>query len=400
MVTAVLATAPSDLRRRELPAALAVLCVTEITSWGVLYYAFPVVADTISADTGWSRNAVAAAFSASLLVAAAAGVPVGRWLDRHGPRSVMTLGSIVAVPATLLVAAAPTFAVFLVAWLVDGLAMAAVLYQPAFAALTRWYGDRRVAALTTLTLAAGFSSTIFAPVTGLLLGRTGWRETYVVLAVLLAVVTIPLHFWGLRPGWPAKPRIGQAATREEISGVLRTSAFRFLAASFALAAFASFAVVFNIVPLLTSRGLSTELAALALGLGGVGQVAGRLAYRRLAADTGVRGRAVALLAAEGMGIAALAIVPGPAGALIALTLLVGAVRGMFTLLQATAITDRWGADYYGTLSGVLAVPITTAMAVAPWAGAAVASALGSYPASLGVFGALCLVAAGLAWFSR
>ena len=119
-VTAVLATAPSDVRRKELRAALAVLCVTEITSWGVLYYAFPVVADTISADTGWSRSAVAAAFSASLLVAAATGVPVGRWLDRHGPRGVMTIGSIVAVPATLLVAAAPTFAVFVMAWLVAG----------------------------------------------------------------------------------------------------------------------------------------------------------------------------------------------------------------------------------------------------------------------------------------
>jgi hypothetical protein len=34
------------------------------------------------------------------------------------------------------------------------------------------------------------------------------------------------------------------------------------------------------------------------------------------------------------------------------------------------------------------------------AGAAVAGALGSYPASLGVFATLCLVAAGLAWFSR
>jgi hypothetical protein len=109
---------------------------------------------------------------------------------------------------------------------------------------------------------------------------------------------------------------------------------------------------------------------------------------------------VVLLAGEGLSIAALAIVPGPAGALIALTLVVGAIRGMFTLLQATAITDRWGADYYGTLSGVLAVPITTAMALAPWAGAAVADALGSYPASMGVFAALCLVAAGLAWFSR
>ena len=74
-------------RHPGLAGALAALCVTEVTSWGVLYYAFPVLADSISTDTGWSRTAVAAAFSASLLVAAGAGVAVGRWLDRVGPGS-------------------------------------------------------------------------------------------------------------------------------------------------------------------------------------------------------------------------------------------------------------------------------------------------------------------------
>ena len=37
--------------------ALAALCATEIVSWGVLYYAFPVLVGTISADTGWSVGA-------------------------------------------------------------------------------------------------------------------------------------------------------------------------------------------------------------------------------------------------------------------------------------------------------------------------------------------------------
>ena len=41
---------------------LLVLCLTEITSWGVLYYAFPVLAPAIADDTGWSVSAVTAAF--------------------------------------------------------------------------------------------------------------------------------------------------------------------------------------------------------------------------------------------------------------------------------------------------------------------------------------------------
>ena len=90
---------------------LAVLCVTEITSWGVLYYAFPVLAPSIAADTGWSVPSVTAAFSAGLVVSALVGIPVGRVLDRHGPRWVMTAGAVVGVPATLLIATAGSFPV-------------------------------------------------------------------------------------------------------------------------------------------------------------------------------------------------------------------------------------------------------------------------------------------------
>ena len=80
---------------------LVVLCVTEIVSWGVLYYALPVLAPAIADDSGWSIAAVTAAFSTGLVVSALVGIPVGRWLDRIGPRLVMTTGSVLAVPAVV-----------------------------------------------------------------------------------------------------------------------------------------------------------------------------------------------------------------------------------------------------------------------------------------------------------
>ena len=81
---------------------LVALCVTEITSWGVLYYAFTVLSPAISADTGWSAPAVTAAFSAGLVTSALAGIPIGRWLDRVGPRWIMTAGSRLSVSAAVL----------------------------------------------------------------------------------------------------------------------------------------------------------------------------------------------------------------------------------------------------------------------------------------------------------
>ena len=68
-------------------ASSCVLCVTQIISWGMLYYAFPVLAPTIAADTGWSISATTAAFSPGLVVSALAGIPVGRLLDRIGARA-------------------------------------------------------------------------------------------------------------------------------------------------------------------------------------------------------------------------------------------------------------------------------------------------------------------------
>jgi MFS family permease len=389
---------PGTLDEFGLRRVLVVLCVTEIVSWGVLYYAFPVLAPSIAADTGWTIAEVTAAFSAGLVVSALLGIPAGRWLDRAGPRPVMTLGSVLAVPAVVGIATASTLPRFFAAWVLAGVAMAGTLYPPAFAALTRWWGPRRITALTALTLLAGLASTIFAPLTATLLGHLQWRHSYLVLAGVLGVVTIPSHLLGLRGRWPDPDRADRPSAHvDDTPGTIaRSRPFLFLVAAIALGAFTAFAVVVNQVPLLIERGLSTSVAAWALGLGGLGQVAGRLGYGRLARATGVRTRSVVILALAAVATALLAVLPGPTALLIAAAMLAGAARGVFTLLQATAISDRWGAAHYGRLNGLLSAPALLATALAPWAGAALAQTLGGYPAVFAVLAGLAALAAVLA----
>ena len=386
---------PAAMSRAELRRVLATLCITELTSWGVLIYAFPVLSPTISATTGWSTTSVVGAFSVGQLVAAVVGIPVGRRLDGKGPRGLMTIGSVVGVLAVVAIAVASSVAWFLGAWVLAGAAMGAVLYPPAFAAVTRWYGSRRVSALTALTLAAGLASTVFAPLTAALAGHLDWRGAYLVLAAVLAVITIPGHLWGLRGRWPhtaeadqpdPTPATGPVAAAEP-ARIARSRAFIMLVTALTTNAFAAYAVVINLVPLLTERGLATGTAAVALGLGGVGQVLGRLGYTTLYRHTTVRTRTVLVLVATSATTALLAVVTSPA-ALIAAAVLAGTARGVFTLLQATAITDRWGAAHYGRLTGLLSAPLTITSAAAPWAGAAVAARLGTYAAMFGVLAAV------------
>ncbi|OLT04046.1 MFS transporter [Pseudonocardia sp. CNS-004] len=388
---------PGTLSRAGLRRVLAVLCVTEIVSWGVLYYAFPVLAPGIAADTGWSIGTITAAFSLGLVVAALVGIPAGHLLDRAGPRLVMTAGSVLAVPAVVGIATAGSPPWFFAAWVLAGVAQAGVLYQPAFAALTRWWGPRRVAALTAVTLLAGLASTIFAPLTAVLFEQLGWRGTYLVLAVVLGVVTIPAHLLGLRGRWPdpdAREHAGHGG--HDPDAVARSRPFVLLVAAIALGTFAAFAVVVNQVPLLIERGLSTTSAAWALGLGGLGQVLGRLGYGRLTTHTSVRARGVLVLAVTAAATALLGLLPGPPALLVAAAMLAGAARGVFTLLQATAVSDRWGAAHYGRLSGLLAAPAMLATALAPWAGAAMAGLLGGYPPVFAVLAVLAALAAVLA----
>jgi predicted MFS family arabinose efflux permease len=276
--------------------------------------------------------------------------------------------------------------------------MAAVFYQAAFAALTRWYGPHRVGALTALTLVAGLVSTIFAPLTSQLLQHLDWRATYLALAVLLAAVTVPLHAFALTPPWTS-PRTEAGSASPAHRGVppeVRTSGFLLLSGALTLAAFGQYAASLTLIPLLGERGFSATLAATTLGLLGAGQLLGRIAYAPLSARTSPTGRTVTILLGSAAAIGLLAALPGPASLLVVVAVLVGAARGAGTLLQATIVADRWGAARYGTLSGFFAAPITAAAAVAPWAGTALAEMTGSHPTTFWLLAGLVLLAAGAA----
>lgn len=178
--------------------------------------------------------------------------------------------------------------------------MAGLLYPPAFAALTHWGGQRRVAALTTLTLVAGLASTVFAPLTAVLNTTLDWRETYLVLAAILVVITMPAHWFRLRLPWtPHTPAsVGEHSAR-------------------------------------TPTPIASSRAFILLGVG----------------------------------------------------------RGIFTLVQATAVSDRWGVRGYGRLNGLLSAPVLVAAAIAPFVGSALAELIGGQARAFLVFAVVSGVAA-------
>jgi MFS family permease len=341
------------------------LCLTETVSYGVLYYAFLVLNPSIVADTGWSATSTMLAFSIGQVVAAVGGIVVGRVIDRRGPRLVMTAGSIVAAPALCLVAASPTQGVFIAAWALAGVGMSAVLYTPAFSAISHWGGRSALRGLTTVTLTAGFASTVFGPLSARLDQSIGWRGAFVVLAALLAALTIPTHLLGLRGEWLPRSREhdppASAVTAREL-----TRPFVVLAIAMSLAVLAEYGTLAQLVPLLVARGLDVSSAAVILGVGGAGQVAGRIVYTQLAQRTSLVHRTSGLFVLIGLTTVLFAVVPTLIWLLLVVTTLAGAARGCVTLLLATAVTDRWGVFAIGRRNGLLSAPVMMTGALAPF----------------------------------
>ncbi|WP_328529308.1 MFS transporter [Nocardioides sp. NBC_00368] len=381
---------------RSLRAVLVTLCVTVTVAYGVLYYAFTVLQPRIVDATGWSAAAITTAFSAGTLVGAVAGIPVGRVIQRFGPRWVMAGASLLGTVALLVVAAAPSYWIFALGWLVVGLSSAGTFYPPAFAALTHWFGTRRVDAITTLTLAGGFASTIFAPLTEALAAWVEWRWTYVILAGVFVVLTFVPSVVVLDLDWtPIAPDKEGRPVRDR--DVLRSRRFVVLTLAGTLVSMVVFASIVHLVPFLVEHGLSPATAAWALGLSGAGQVAGRAFYPLLARRFGVRTRMIGGVLWFAASVALLPLLPAVGWVMIVVAVLTGTARGLYTLIAATVVSDVWGPERYAALNGVYSAPAGVAGALAPAVGAGLASVMGGYDALYWLLAGTVLVAGVLAW---
>ena len=159
------------------------LGIGQISSWGTLYYSFPLIGEAMGIELGWSKAEIFLAATIGLLLAAPAAYPIGVLIDRGHGRLILTGGSVLAAAALLLWSQVQTLPVFYALLAVVGVLQAAVLYEPAFAVVARRVGPANARnGITTLTFWGGFASTVFIPVVQILIDSLGWRGALVVLA--------------------------------------------------------------------------------------------------------------------------------------------------------------------------------------------------------------------------
>lgn len=368
------------------------LAAAQLVAWGCLYYAFAVAVVPMETELGWSRTSLNGALSVGLLTWGLAAPVVGRWIDRHGARAVMSGG---AVAGGLLMVAWSQVGhvwVFTLIWAGLGVSMACLLYEPVFAVVTALFRSDYRRAITAITLLGGFASTVLIPATQMLCDHVGWRWALLILGLVCAVFVGGIHWALLRPG---DGRSLSASRRTGAKVPLSSPVFLGLAVWFTAYGAIFTGLTFQLIPLMTTHGLDSGRIITVMALIGPMQVAGRVALLGLGRRVDARRTGAFVVTTLAAAVTILLAAPDSFPALVVFALLYGTANGIVTIVRGTAVPEYLPGASYASTNGVLALPVNLAKAGAPLALAALWSATGE-PRSVvvAILGCCGLAAAG------
>jgi predicted MFS family arabinose efflux permease len=335
------------------------LGTTQTLAWASSYYLPAILADAIARDLGVSSNWIFAAFSASQVISALLAPRIGRQIDLVGGRSVLSMSNLLLAAGLVLLGFTTSIPLLIVAWLVLGVGMSAGLYDAAFAALGRIYGDTARRSITGITLIAGFASTVGWPLSALGLEIIGWRNTCFAWAAAHIVIGLPINLLMLPAVKGAKASVA-AAVKPHIP-IDRTMIL--LAFVFAAAWTVTGAMAAHLPRVMEAAGATSAQAVFAGALIGPSQVAARIF------EAGFLSRYHPLVSTKlaclthPIGAAIIGLAGGGAASVFAV--FHGSGNGILTIARGTLPLAIFGPENYGYRLGIIGAPARMAQAAAP-----------------------------------
>jgi predicted MFS family arabinose efflux permease len=344
--------------RRSLATVIG-LGVTQITSYGTLFYSFSILAPVIGQEFGQTREWLFAAFSGTLLIGGIVSPWSGRWADRFGAGRVMMLGSLAAALSLVLCAFSSGWWMFASALVSTGIATPFILYNTAFAVLVQIDPQLAPRRITYLTLMGGFSSTLFWPLATAMLNSFSWREIFLFYAALQLVLCFPIHFWLSRMTRRSQKVTSEGPALPAVSGVSgslpqssRRVALVLLATGFSLTSFALSSMLVHFMPVLGALGLGAS-AVFVGAMFGPAQFASRLLNMLLGGRFSAMTIAIistAMIPLAFMMLLLPSSVPLIAGAVL-FAILFGMGSGLNSIVQGTLPLALFGNQGYGEILG-------------------------------------------------
>ena len=232
-------------------------------------YSFGSFFSAMAEDFGAGKGAIAFIFSLTIFFLFVLGALSGRLADKLGPRPLVLWAGLCmsgGLWATSLVNRME------VGYLTYGVGVGvgvASAYVPLVTLVSGWFERRRAAALGIASAGIGLGTIVGAPLARHLIDAYGWRDTYKILAVMVAVGLALASVLAKR----APLAIGgtRAATTRELFGKRN---FRLMYASGTLMGLALFVPFVFLIKYAEEHGVAKATAATLVSVLGVGSVSG------------------------------------------------------------------------------------------------------------------------------
>ena len=255
-------------------------CLGVMVGFGSLFvYTFGVFMKPLSAEFGWSREAISRGFGLAALAVAMGSPILGQWLDRFGPRriilpSLTVFGCGIASLALL----RPHLWQFYATCILLGMVGNGAAHLAYSRSISTWFQDRLGMALALVMMGAGLGSMILPFFAQTLISRAGWRAAYLSLGGLALLVGLPLTWRYVHERAPIPLSSGSAPQRGMTwqQGLL-TFPFWVIVAVLFVSSVSMNGAITHLAALLTDRGITPGGAALSASVLGGSSLAGRLA---------------------------------------------------------------------------------------------------------------------------
>jgi len=243
-------------------------------------YTFSLFVKPLSAEFGWSREAISAGFAVAAVTLGAVSPLLGRWMDRFGPRRIILICVTVfsGGMASLSLLRGQVWQLYATCFLLGVVGNGAHLSYSR--AISGWFQKRLGMALAMVMVGAGLGAMILPVLAESVIGEFGWRAAYGTLGGLALLLGLPLSWRYVREGArPTKPAASVQALGSGMSWQegMRTGAFWIIVATLFVGSIAMNGAITHMVALLTDRRITAGDAALCASLLGGASVLGRVA---------------------------------------------------------------------------------------------------------------------------
>ena len=361
----------------------------------VMQFTFGVFVKPLTAQFGSDRGTISAALTLGLCVTGLCTPFAGRLVDRFGARAV-TLPAICLFALSLVTLGfIPDNAwAFVAVYAVMGVFAAGQTPLPYAKAVSAAFDSKRGLALGVTMAGVGLGTVLLPIFCTQMIGAFGWRGAYIGLGAVLFCVGFPAVLLFLRD--PISDRRAGLAARAELAGftgrqALRSGSFWILAVAFFFVAMACAGVLVHAIPIMTDRGVPPQQAAVAISIGGLALIVGRLLSGWLLDRTFAPYVAMAFFVAPLLGIVLLFLTDS-AGFGMAATVLVGVGLGAEVDLIAFLICRYLGLRAFGEIYGYLFLTFMLGSGSGPFLMGLSYAKTGSYGFTMACFAAGLLVA--------